>query len=126
MEISKTFGNFVKQKRRERGLTLREFCRVNEFDPGNFSKIERGLIAPPQSKEKRLQYAKALGIDEGTEGWRQFCDLASTSVGKIPRDIASDEELMNALPVLFRSVRGKDLTEEDLEKLIRTMHRELR
>lgn len=127
MAIAKTFGNFFNIKRRELGLTLREFCRKNGFDPGNLSKIERGLLPPPQLKKKRLEYAKALDIKEGTDDWLEFCDLATISVGKIPSYIVSNDELMNAVPILFRSIRGKkDIEKEDLEKLIETIRRELR
>lgn len=126
MSVAKTFGKFFKQKRIALGLTLREFCRLNGFDPGNISKIERGLLPPPQTTDKRLQYARALGIEEGTDDWLEFCDLATTSAGKIPPDMVSNTEVMNALPVLFRSVRRKDLDEEDLKKLIESIERELR
>jgi transcriptional regulator with XRE-family HTH domain len=126
MAFAKTFGKFFKQKRLEKGLTLREFCRINGFDPGNISKIERGLFPPPQSKELLLNYAAALGIEEGTEDWLIFCDLAITSAGKIPPDIVSNEEVMNALPVLFRTVRNKNLDDEDLDRLIKSIKQELR
>ena len=126
MPINTAFGKFFKQKRIELNLTLREFCRVNGFDPGNISKIERGLLPPPQKKEKRLQYAAALGIKEGTDDWLMFCDLATTSVGRMPQDIASNEEVMNALPILFRSVRKKSLNEEGLKELTESIRRELR
>ncbi len=125
-EVHPGFGEFFKQKRRELGLTLREFCRINGFDPGNVSKIDRGLLPAPQSKGLRLTYASALGIEEGTDDWLRFCDLAATSVGKIPPDISSDAELMNALPVLFRSIRNKDLEEGELRKLIESIRQELR
>jgi len=49
MVFAKTFGNYFKQKRMERGLTLREFCRVNGFDPGNISKIERRSFPPDRN-----------------------------------------------------------------------------
>ncbi len=126
MAITKTFGDLFKAKRVEKGLTLREFCRINGFDPGNVSKIERGLFPPPQSKEMLSKYAAALGIEEGTEGWLTFCDLAVLSAGKIPDDVVSSEELMNALPVLFRTVRDRKLDEEDLEKLVKAIKKELR
>jgi len=126
MRVGTSFGSFFKQRRIELGLTLREFCRINGFDPGNVSKLERGLLSPPQTQAKRLEYAEALGIKEGTDDWLTFCDLATTSVGKIPPDIASDEEVMKALPVLFRSVRKKSFDEEDLKKLIESVRRELR
>jgi len=126
MAIAKTFGDLFKLKRIERGLTLREFCRINGFDPGNVSKIERGLFKPPQSKEMLSKYAAALGIEEGSEDWLAFCDMAIISAGKIPEDIVTNEELMNALPVLFRTVRDKTLDDEGMEKLINSIKRELR
>ncbi len=125
MSIAKAFGEFFKQKRVGLGLTLREFCRINGFDPGNISKLERGLHRPPQSTEKRLQYAKALGIQEGTDEWLEFCDLAVVSAGKIPAYIASNERLMNTLPILFRAIRRKALDEEDLKGLVNSIKREL-
>lgn len=126
MAINKNFGKFFKKKRIELGLTLRKFCRSNGFDPGNISKLERGLLSPPQTGGKRLEYAEALGIKESTDDWLTFCDLAATSVGKIPQDIASDEEVLSALPILFRSIRRKSLEEEDLKKLVESVRRELR
>ena len=126
MRFAEAFGDFFKQKRIKLGLTLREFCRINGFDPGNISKIERGLLHPPQSTEKRLEYAKALGIEEGTDDWLEFCDLAFLGAGKIPPYVGSNEKLMNALPILFRSIRRKELAEDDLKHLIDSIKRELR
>ncbi len=126
MAVSTSFGDFFKRRRRELGLTLREFCRVNGFDPGNLSKIERGILAPPQTTEKRLDYAKALGIEEGSDDWLDFCDLASMSAGKIPADIATDKNLLNALPVLFRTARRNDIDEDTLRKLIESIRQELK
>ncbi len=122
----KTFGSFFHEKRRACGLTLREFCRINNFDAGNISKIERNLLPPPQSKEILTKYANALGIKKGTDDWFEFFDMAATSVGKIPSDIASDDELMKALPILFRSIRNKELEENKLHDLIETIRKELR
>lgn len=126
MAIAPNFGSFFKEKRRNLGFTLREFCRVNGLDPGNLSKIERGILPPPQSKEILAKYASALQIKEGDDDWLVFCDLAATSAGKIPPDIISNEQIMNALPVLFRSARRETLDEEDLKKLIGSITRELR
>ncbi len=42
------FGAFVRTTRKALGLNLREFCRRNGFDPGNISRLERGLTPPPQ------------------------------------------------------------------------------
>jgi transcriptional regulator with XRE-family HTH domain len=125
MAIAKTFGDIFKLKRVGKGLTLREFCRINGFDPGNVSKIERGLFPPPQSNEMLSKYAAALGIEEGSEDWLAFCDMAVISAGKIPEDIVTNEKLMNALPVLFRTARDGTLNEGVLEELVKSIKREM-
>ena len=124
--IAKTFGNYFKQRRISLGLTLREFCRLYELDPGNISKLERGLSKPPQTKEYLAKYAAMLQIEEGSEEWREFSDLAATSAGKLPEDVISNEEIMNALPVLFRTARKESLTEEALMKLVSAIKKDLR
>jgi hypothetical protein len=45
--------------------------------------------------------------------------LADVARGEIPRDVLTDEELLKKLPVFFRSVRGAELTEKQLDELIR-------
>ena len=124
--IAKTFGNFFKRKRINLGLTLREFCRIHELDPGNISKLERGLAKPPQSQESLAKYAAMLKIENDSEEWPEFSDLAATSAGKLPEDVISNEEIMNALPVLFRTARKESLNEETLTKLISAIKKGLR
>ena len=118
------FGEFFKSKRMELGLTLREFCRTNGFDAGNISRIERGLARAPQSSELRAKYAAALGIKEGTDDWLTFFDLAAADLGQIPEDLQNDEKLLKSLPLLFRTVRDSDLSEEELKKLIEALRKE--
>jgi len=126
MNASQTFGKFFQQKRIEMGVTLREFCRRNDLDPGHTSKIERDLVTPPQSKDLLERRASALGIQKATEDWFTFFDLASTGAGKIPPEMLSNDEVMNALPILFRTVRNEKPTEADIEKLINAIKKDLR
>ncbi len=111
------FGQFFKKKRIERRMTLRQFCIENNFDPGNISKIERGILPPPTNYEKLEQYAKSLRIKEGSNDWYEFFDLASASLGRIPKEILSNKDLVSKLPLVFRTLRGQRLTKEQLEKL---------
>ena len=120
------FEELFSAKRKALGKTLREFCRENGFDAGNISKIERGILTPPQSKEKRLQYASALGIKEGSDDWLEFCDLATISAGKIPTGIVSDKELMAEVPVLFRSIRKEGVEKAKIHELLEALKKELR
>jgi transcriptional regulator with XRE-family HTH domain len=121
-----SFGEFFSAKRKALRKTLREFCRENGFDAPNLSRIERGLQTPPQGKEKRLQYAQALGIKEGSDEWLEFCDLATISAGKIPDGIVSDKELMAQVPILFRSIKKEGVDKEKIEELLKALKKELR
>ncbi len=113
----KLFGDFIKQKRLDRNITLRQFCFDNDFDPGNYSKMERGLLAPPSGKEHLDKYAKALGFKTGSDDWREFFDRASACRGEIPEEILKDAELVNKLPLFFRTLRGEKVPKEKLKEL---------
>jgi transcriptional regulator with XRE-family HTH domain len=124
MKRGAAFGDFFKRKRMELRLTLREFCRKNGFDAGNISKIERGLTRAPRSSEIKAKYAAALGIKEGTDNWLTFFDLAAADLGQLPEDLKGDERLLKSLPLLFRTVRGDEVSEEDLKRLIEAMRKD--
>ena len=122
MRACSVFGQFFKEMRLRTGLSLRQFCLDHGLDPGNISKMERGLASPPQSKEKLEEYAQYLGIEKDSDDWYNFFDYAAASTGRIPPDVMSDEELVKKLPVIFRTLRGQKLTIEklgDLAELIR-------
>jgi len=113
------FGAFFKDLRLKTGLTLREFCVKHQLDPGNLSRLERGLVAPPQAQEKLEEYAGFLGLKKGSDAWYQFFDLAAAEVGRIPEDVMSDAQVVAKLPLLFRTLRGQKVPEDKLDELIR-------
>lgn len=115
---SSLFGEFFKAKRIEKGLTLREFCKKYNLDPGNMSKIERGLLNPPSSQEKLEKYASCLSLKKGTDEYLEFFDIAAARRGKIPKTIMDDSELVKKLPIIFRTIRGKKVTPELLDDLV--------
>ena len=112
-----TFGRFLKKMREKNGLSLRRFCVENNIDPGNLSRLERGLISPPQSRKKLEQYASYLEIEKGSDDWYEYFDLAAAHTGKIPADLMEDDELVKKLPLLFRMIRGQKVSKNKLDKL---------
>ena len=114
-----SFGEFFKSKRIDSGLTLRAFCSKYGCDPGNISRLERGRLAAPQGRELLEKYAKALGIPKGSDDWYEFFDLAAAESGQIPAEIMSDAEVVEKLPILFRTLRGQKVPNEKLDELIR-------
>ena len=118
MYNKESFGEIFKRKRLEQKLTLRKFCLKYGLDPGNISKVERGRLSPPQDTSKLEDYAKWLGIKKNSDDWNRFMDLAAAGAGIIPKDILSDEELLEQMPLVFRFIREQDFSEDKLNKLI--------
>jgi len=112
------FGEFIKERRIAKGISLREFCKRMEIDASNWSKVERGLLAPPQDEKKLRNMARALDIKFGSALWEEMKDKANIDAGIIPEDILSDEKVLNLLPIFFRTIRSEKPTPEDLDKLI--------
>ncbi len=117
------FGERFKKRRLKNGKTLRQFCLENGLDPGNISKIERGILPPPQSREKLAHYARCLGIVEGSDEWLEFFDIARTDAGRIPDELLADKNIVAKLPLVFRTIKGQKLTEEQLEKFARALEK---
>jgi transcriptional regulator with XRE-family HTH domain len=112
------FGKFIKALRLDRDLGLREFSRKLSIDASNWSKVERGILPPPQDDKKLKQIAKILGIDINSEQFIELKDIASVGSGIIPKDILTDKEVVNSLPMFFRTVRSEKPSTEELKRLI--------
>jgi transcriptional regulator with XRE-family HTH domain len=115
---AEAFGNLLKSFRQKTGKTMREFCVENKFDPGNYSRLERGRFPPPQREDLLEKYAVALGLARGSEEWIEFFDTAAACRGELPKDLLTDEELVEKLPVLFRILRGSPIPSGSLDELI--------
>ncbi len=111
-----TFGAFFKKRRMALALTLREFCLQNGLDAGNLSRLERGLMPPPQGA-KLAAYAETLGLKECSDEWYEFFDLAAAERGRIPEDLKT-KEVLDKLPILFRTLRGQKVPDDKLDELV--------
>jgi transcriptional regulator with XRE-family HTH domain len=58
------FGEYLKGKRLEKDLTLRDFCRSAGEDPSNWSKVERGILPPPTDEARLTNIAGILGLED--------------------------------------------------------------
>jgi transcriptional regulator with XRE-family HTH domain len=113
----KSFGDLLYNKRIEKRIGLREICRLVKFDPSNWSKIERGRMAPPSDKATLSLWAKTLGLKENSEEFHTFIDCACIAQGIIPETL-SDKKTMELLPAFFRTLRNKKPTKEEAKKLV--------
>jgi transcriptional regulator with XRE-family HTH domain len=118
------FGEFIKERRINKGISLREFCKRIDIDASNWSKVERGLLAPPQDEERLKKIAQVLDIKVNSALLKELKDKANIDAGIIPEDILSDKKVLNSLPVFFRTVRSEKPTPEELDKLIAIIKKE--
>ena len=107
-------GEKLKSVRVEKGLTLREFCRILGRDVGNLSKIERGIMPPPQDEEVILDYCRALGFGADSDEAAELISLAAVDAGIIPKRLMDDKEVLKKIPIFFRTIDGKRLSREKL------------
>ena len=80
----KTFGEYIKELRISKEITLREFCKIAKHDPSNWSKIERGILPPPKGKIVLENIALTLKLPKGSEEYYNIFDLAAISF--IPKE----------------------------------------
>ena len=117
------FGEYIKEKRMGMGLTLRAFCMHNNEDPSNWSKMERGLLRPPTDDARLNNIARMLNMDsDDTTAMR---DMACAESGRVPQDIMSDVNLVEHLPVMFRTIRNESLTGEQLDSLVEIIRKKV-
>jgi transcriptional regulator with XRE-family HTH domain len=114
----KKFGEILKDLRMKKNLSLRDICKKVNYDPSNWSKIERGLISPPSDKETLSQWANTLGIKNGSAEYYNFIDLANIAQSIIPDYIMQEADLVKALPAFFRTVRNEKPTKKEIDDLI--------
>jgi transcriptional regulator with XRE-family HTH domain len=112
----KKFGEYVKAVRSQNRISLRKFCLELDYDPSNWSKIERGVLPPPKSKSFLERIAEILHLKEGTEEYYYLFDSAAAA--HVPHELIGDEEILEKLPLFFRASRGGNPTQKELQDLI--------
>jgi transcriptional regulator with XRE-family HTH domain len=94
------FGRFIQELRTRQGMSLREFCRLANLDPSNWSKVERGIFPPPRSRDAITDIASVLLIQKDSDEWNRLFDLAA--VGHIPAGLLAEPVLGDRVSVFFR------------------------
>ena len=114
----KRFGALLKTLRIQKELSLRQVCKLTNYDPSNWSKIERGIMSPPSAEKILRKWAKVLGLTGNKKRFQEFIDGARIAQGIIPQDILSQEKIVERLPAFFRTLRNKKPTKEEINRLI--------
>ncbi|GJQ27839.1 MAG: hypothetical protein HBSAPP02_28710 [Phycisphaerae bacterium] len=104
----KTFGQILRQKRIDKGLSLRKFAELVGVSPTYQSQVEQDKVESPPTVERLTRMADVLGEDRD-----QFISLAGRVADDLPPIIQSRPD---ELPKLLRTTKG--LAPEQLRELI--------
>jgi len=111
------FGKLLKSLRIKKQLSLRQVCALINYDPSNWSKIERGKISPPSDEKVLKKWALILGLSKDKETLQEFIDHAKIAQGVIPQDLLG-QEFIGALPAFFRTLRNEKPSKEEIDNLV--------
>ncbi len=112
------FGKILKELRIKKELSLREVCKLTGYDPSNWSKVERGRIAPPSDPKTLTKWAKVFGLSQKNRSFHEFIDQAQVAQGIIPSDVFANENAVKCMPAFFRTLRNKKPTKEEIDRLV--------
>lgn len=86
--IYKTFGEFLRENRKDKKISLRKLEELTEISFSHLSKIERGEYQP--SRDSVISIAEALELDE---------DVCMIMAGYAPSDLLPTKENVNLFKV---------------------------
>lgn len=110
-----TFDGFLREKRLENNLGLREFARLIGMQPSNYCSIEAGsLPAPPEDKLRRIAATLRLSMEEQ----RLLFDLAAQSKNDIPVDLKTLIKKDALIPALLRTVEDEKVGPKEIKKIV--------
>jgi len=113
------FGPYLRELRLKAGFGLRKFAQAAGFQASNLSNLERGKLAPPRDPERLAEMADALGLVAGSPEHKRFYDLAARAQkAPLPADVQPYARSRQLVPVLLRTARDKNLSNEELQELI--------
>lgn len=120
----KTFGEFIKEKRKEKQLTLMEVAEKLKISFTYLSDLEKGRKLPPNStkeerKETLAKFKEALELSE--EEYQELIELADKRLiekGHISNDMSQYMAETPMATIAMRRAKDKNITNEEWEKII--------
>lgn len=121
MTTKMSVGSQLKNMRKGRGLTLREFCSAHGFDCTVLSRIERGRLSASLDVELIRDVLVSLGVDQESDEYETII-RKSEDHQDVPPPL-TDEELQQKLPLLCRLQQGEQLTDQKFHALANHLRR---
>ena len=118
-EQMKNFGEFIEERRKKAGITLRGLAAILDIAPSYMSDIEKGRRYPPD-KEKLDEIAKHLMLSEDDKNL-MFDLAAKEKENTISLDLPEYIMEKNLVRVALRKARDTNASDNKWKKIIKIL-----
>lgn len=113
-----TFGEFIKKRRQNKGITLRAFANMIDIAPAYMSDIEKSKRnAPTQEILEKM----AKGLELSNEEANKLFDLAASSKDAVAQDLKEYVNSNKNVRVALRKAKDLNLGDDEWIKIIEEM-----
>lgn len=113
-----TFGEYLKQKRLDKEITLRGFAKLVDISPVYLCDLEKGRKAAPSTEVMQKMVSKLALNKEESERFYDLAALEQTAKNPIPKDLNAFLKDNRVIVSALRTAKDLDATDEEWQDFI--------
>lgn len=113
-----TFGEYLKQKRLDKEITLRGFAKLVDISPVYLCDLEEGRKAAPSMEVMQKMVSKLALNKEESERFYDLAALEQTAKNPIPKDLNAFLKDNRVIVSALRTAKDLDATDEEWQDFI--------
>lgn len=113
-----TFGEYLKQKRLDKEITLRGFAKLVDISPVYLCDLEKGRKAAPSMEVMQKIVSKLALNKEESERFYDLAALEQTAKNPIPKDLNAFLKDNRVIVSALRTAKDLDATDEEWQDFI--------
>lgn len=113
-----TFGEYLKQKRLDKEITLRGFAKLVDISPVYLCDLEKGRKAAPSMEVMQKMVSKLALNKEESERFYDLAALEQTAKNPIPKDLNAFLKDNRVIVSALRTPKDLDATDEEWQDFI--------
>lgn len=113
-----TFGEYLKQKRLDKEITLRGFAKLIDISPVYLCDLEKGRKAAPSMEVMQKMVSKLALNKEESERFYDLAALEQTAKNPIPKDLNAFLKDNHVIVSALRTAKDLDATDEEWQDFI--------
>lgn len=113
-----TFGEYLKQKRLDKEITLRGFAKLVDISPVYLCDLEKGRKAAPSMEVMQKMVSKLALNKEESERFYDLAAMEQTAKNPIPKDLNAFLKDNRVIVSALRTAKDLDATDEEWQDFI--------